>query len=82
MEAPLKSIEISSDYSVNHSVQDGPDAFTDLEQLEQAKKAYNQAKQVRYFLQSLCIFMPNSCSDLIWLQLQRNFWELSTCFAS
>jgi hypothetical protein len=44
-----KSVESSSAYSINQDSQDGLDVFTDLEQLEQAKAAYNQAKQVGQF---------------------------------
>lgn len=73
MAATAKSVESSSDYSVNRETQDRPDAITDLAQLEQAKAAYNQAKQVSLLRKGQYIWdVAHAFSDLISLRPQRN----------
>jgi hypothetical protein len=48
MAAAMKSAENSSDEFVSQPIQDESEAFTRLEQLEQAKSNFNREKQVRW----------------------------------
>jgi hypothetical protein len=50
MAAAMESAEYSSDDFVSQPIQDGSEAFTRLEQLEQAKLKFNREKQVRWLV--------------------------------